>query len=1155
MQAFGAIATINPSQDNTLAEELPDNSSGACDRIFAGMTANNVARRALLQFDLSSIPDGSTINSVTLSMRVDQGGQNQTATMTLHRVNTAWGEGSNGCGPKGGGQGEPAVNGAATWLSAKHNANPSWGTPGGDYNGAASGSAVSLTGSRSGEIVVWDSTAPNNAGMLNDVSDWFVNPATNYGWILIGDETSPTTARAFNSRDPETAPITPPALVVDFTPSGDVEACCTTDGNCSLTLVGTNDCNGTTQTGVDTCEPNPCAQPTGACCNLDESCSGNVERSFCEDNGGIFQGSSSSCDQGSVDCGLTPFVEPLPIPPVLQPTGTRADGVLQYTVSVEEATQSVHPELPDTTLWTYNGAWPSSTFVVSQGTPIEVTYVNNLPTGGGNNRGSSLLETDMCSHGPDAYGDSKRIVTHLHGGHVPARVDGQPEYHILPGETDVYEYPNNQEAGTLWYHDHALGITRLNVYSGMAGFYLIADSEDTLGPDNAFGFPSGQYEIGMAIQDRQFNPDGSLFYNARLEDAFTGDKLLVNGKVWPYLNVDQGKYRFRILNGSQSREYSLRMENMSDPGNDPSFVLVGTDLGLISAPIDLGNNIALQGPAERMDVIVDFAGMTEGDEIILRNDDPTLPRLPNVMKFIVTANPGYTGTIASTLRPVSSMLAGSEDVIRYFRLAKEVVPCTNEPGRTVNEWFIESLDGPGGNVSGKHWDDVTEFPKLGQREVWEFKNPTSSYHPMHVHLVRFQILSKTDDTTGLPIPLQPWEENTWKDIVHIPPNSTARIIMDFEDYAGRFPNHCHLLDHEDHEMMRQFQATHDPANCNNNGTCDPGEDCVNCGKDCAKSSGALCGNGLCEGGDGEDCTSCPEDCAGKTKGKNAFCCGSAATGCGVDVDDTSCVDASANLFCRMAPRVSACCGDALCEGVETETSCAVDCDPNAVCQPSEPTEVSCFNGQDDDCDLAVDCSDGDCDGATGAQTSCGVGVCATNGNLTCSGGNEVDNCTPLPATEPGGEVTCDNGLDDDCDGLTDANDPDCNVCVPTEPTEVSCFNGLDDDCDAAVDCSDTNCNGALGAPTSCGVGACSATGNLTCSGGSETDSCTPGTPGNEGPFGGATCSDSIDNDCDGDTDANDADCQQAADCSQWGDRNSCNNDPACRWKKNQCQPR
>jgi spore coat protein A len=778
---------------------------------------------------------------------------------------------------------------------------------------------------------------------------------------------------------------------------------------------------------------------------------------------------------------------------VLQSTGTNSKGYPQYTVSVEEAVQNVHPDLPDTTVWTYNGSWPASTIVAVQGQPIEVTYQNNLPTNSGGNRGSNILEVDTCAHGPNDWGDSKRISTHLHGGHVPARVDGQPEYTILPGETDIYEYPNNQEAGTVWYHDHALGITRLNVYAGMAGFYLIADAEDTLGPDNAFGLPSGQYEIGLAIQDRTFNEDGSLFYNAQLEDAFKGEYAVVNGKINPYLEVDQGKYRFRILNGSQSREYIYRLENITDPGNDPGFTLVGTDLGLISAPMDLGNSTGgVIGPAERMDIVIDFAGYPAGTEIILRNDDPTPPLLPAIMKFIVTGNQGYTGAISSTLRPVTPLTEASADNERFFRLEKLVnKACKDGSGRLVNEWVIQSLDGPNGNVTGQFWDDVTEFPKLGEREIWEFENPTSSYHPMHVHLVKFQILDKTDMTTGQPIQLQPWEANTWKDIVHIPPNVRARIIMDFEDYPGRFPNHCHLLDHEDHEMMRQFQTT--TGVCNGDGTCDPGEDCASCA-DCGQVSGAFCGNGLCEGGDGENCVTCAEDCGGRQKGsqQNQFCCGyddgqvTNPIGCGVDASDDRCISAADNLFCRVTARLSACCGDALCEGqeqVQGPDYCQNDCDPNA--------------------------------------------------------------CTP---DEPGTEVTCDDGEDNDCDGLIDAADPDCQVCQPTEPTEVSCFNGLDDDCDETVDCADGNCDGATGAPTTCGIGACQSTGNETCSGGVQSDTCTPGTPGVEGPEGDASCSDGIDNDCDGDTDANDADCQGAVDCSQVSTKGDCNNAPTCEWQ-------
>jgi spore coat protein A len=721
--ALAATANIIPTIDNTLAEELPDNSSGECDSLFAGNTDDNqkppYKRRSLLQFDIAgNIPPGAIINSVTLSMTITRGGNNANATFSLHRLLDDWVEGTNGCGPRGGGQGEPTAGGGATWNDAEGGVT-AWGSPGGDFVATASGSTPVVGATNP----VWDSTAPGNADMAADVVGWYEGTLDNYGWVLIGDEVNPTTARRFDSSEGGS----PPVLTVDFTSDG--FACCFDTGECNIQ----NDepsclAAGGTQfiAGDDTCDPYQCPQPNGACCNADNSCTDAQDRDACELGGGTFQGENVNCNQA--DCGgLVPYVEALPIPPILQSVGTSADGYPQYVVSVEEATQSVHPDLPDTTLWTYNGAWPTSTIVAVKGQPIEVTYENNLPAGGGGNRGSNILEVDTCAHGPNDWGNAKRIVTHLHGGHVPAAVDGQPEYTILPGQSDTYVYPNNQDAGTVWYHDHALGITRLNVYAGMAGFYLIADSEDTLGPNNAFGFPSGQYEIGLAIQDRTFNPDGSLFYNAQLEDAFKGETVVVNGKVQPYLNVDQGKYRFRILNGSQSREYIYRLENTTNPGNDPSFTLVGTDLGLIDAPIDLGNTTGTKiGPAERLDVIIDFAGFPAGTEIILRNDDVTTPLLPSIMKFIVTGNPGHTTAIATTLRDVPDMPESSADATRYFRFAKRLnQECQDGSGRTNNEWLIESLDGPGGNVTGAHGDDITEFPYIGNREVKTRPIPTT----------------------------------------------------------------------------------------------------------------------------------------------------------------------------------------------------------------------------------------------------------------------------------------------------------------------------------------------------------------------------------------------------------------------------------------------
>ena len=211
-------------------------------------------------------------------------------------------------------------------------------------------------------------------------------------------------------------------------------------------------------------------------------------------------------------------------------------------------------------------------------------------------------------------------------------------------------------------------------------------------------------------------------------------------------------------------------------------------------------------------------------------------------------------------------------------------------------------------------------------------------HPFHMHLVMFQVLDRVDLLSGATLPLEPWEVNTWKDTVTIPDRTRVRVIAKFEDYAGRFAYHCHILDHEDHEMMRQYQAVHDSASCVPDGVCGPSEDCVSCPADCAQVSGALCGNGLCEIGDGEDCVSCPADCAGEQAGSPMFCCGDGdgvnpVTSCGLDTDGFTVLDdrcTTGGFYCRMHPRLSACCGDALCEGQESLTGpdeCEVDCTP------------------------------------------------------------------------------------------------------------------------------------------------------------------------------------------------------------------------------------
>jgi spore coat protein A len=629
-------------------------------------------------------------------------------------------------------------------------------------------------------------------------------------------------------------------------------------------------------------------------------------------------------------------------------------------------------------------------------------------------------------------------VTHLHGGHVEARYDGQPELHLMPGESDVYEYPNDQLPATLWYHDHALGITRLNVYMGLAAFYILRDDFE-----DALGLPVGAHEVPLVLQDREFNDDGSFFYPPTIQDAFFGDKVLVNGKVWPYLDVDQGKYRFRFLNGSQARTYRLRLENLADPAQVIPFQLIGTDGGLIGAPIQMDDFV--MAPAERFDVVVDFAGFASGTEIVLRNDAGGTPQVPNVMKFVVGPDGGHLTPLPATLRPVPP-IDPTNVPTRHFQLDKIDEPCAGQ------EWIIRSVDGPGGTELGKHWDDLTERPVLGTTEIWEFENLSNMMHPMHVHLVMFQVLERRNGA-GVSQALEPWEETTWKDTVRVPPRGSVRIIMTFEDYAGRFAYHCHILDHEDHEMMRQFQATHDPALCDGDGTCDPGEDCVSCPSDCLTTSGAYCGDGLCEVGDGENYDNCPADCAGKPNGKNAFKCGDPANPDYVGCDDERC--SSGDFYCRSMPRLVACCGDGLCEGQEQVSGpdyCAVDCDPTPPppCSVTEDPEVTCDDGLDNDCDGAVDGADADCPAVGDCSQHATRDTCNADPACEWQGSPKNGSCVPAGCTvteDP--ETTCDDGADNDCDGLVDGDDPDC---VP--PT-------CDDDgvCEVGEDC--------LGCPGDC----------------------------------------------------------------------------------------
>jgi spore coat protein A len=492
---------------------------------------------------------------------------------------------------------------------------------------------------------------------------------------------------------------------------------------------------------------------------------------------------------------LTPFVDALPLPGPLQPVTGSVGGTAYYEVPMRQVQQKLHRDLPLTTVWAYGSAFPGPVIEAGVGQPVTVKWINDLRDGSGALRTNHYLPVDTCLHGPDMEGAKPRTVVHLHGGKVAQKDDGYPEDTFLPGQSRTNVYGNNQPPGTIWFHDHALGITRLNVYLGLAGLYLLRDAVE-----NALGLPSGANEIPLVIQDRKFRADGSLSYPAMWDEHFFGDTLLVNGKVWPYLVVKKGKYRFRVVNGSTSRTYTLALSS-----GDP-FHQIGADAGLLPAAVAL-NQLTLM-PGERADLVMDFASYATGAEILLTNSAPApfpgspgVGVIPAVMKFIVTNAAGHTAALPASLRPLERLYETNSVKERDFVLRKGTDPCTG------TKWLINDL----------HWDDITEFPVLGTTEVWSFINRSGVAHPMHLHLVLMQVLDRqpfifTNDvmvTTGPRVP-PPANEAGWKDTVRANPAEIIRVIARFDGFPGRYPYHCHILEHEDHEMMRQFEVVPPP---------------------------------------------------------------------------------------------------------------------------------------------------------------------------------------------------------------------------------------------------------------------------------------------------------------------------------------------------------
>jgi spore coat protein A len=485
---------------------------------------------------------------------------------------------------------------------------------------------------------------------------------------------------------------------------------------------------------------------------------------------------------------LKPFVDPLPLPTVMKSSGVRPDPsdstkmIPFYRMVMEEIHQKVHRDLPPTRMWGFNGSSPGPLFETRSGQGLLVEWANRLPT-------KHFLPIDHTLCGAEKDKPEVRCVIHLHGGRTPAASDGYPEDWVVPGKSFTFHYPNRQDASLLFYHDHTMGINRLNIYAGMQGLFVIRDqAEDEL------NLPKGKYEVPLLLYDRFLQSDGQLEYPVSGDEKkpwvpeVYSNVMLANGKLAPYLEVEPRKYRFRVMNGSNGRFFRLSF------GDILEMHVIGGDQGLLPAPVKA--NRVLLTPAERTDIIFDFSAHA-GEKVILKSDSF------DIMQFrVAPSSVADASVLPSVLKPVERIVESK--AIRTRRL-------------TLDETMNDVQDSMGMMLNKTPWHaPVTEKPVLNTMEIWELVNLTEDTHPIHLHMVRFQLLDRRrfdvfgfQETgelhyTGRAIPPGA-EEAGWKDTVRCEKGHVTRIIVPFEGYAGKYVWHCHLLEHEDNEMMRPYE--------------------------------------------------------------------------------------------------------------------------------------------------------------------------------------------------------------------------------------------------------------------------------------------------------------------------------------------------------------
>ncbi len=535
-------------------------------------------------------------------------------------------------------------------------------------------------------------------------------------------------------------------------------------------------------------------------------------------------------------------------PPMAAKVAAIVDDTDHYRMIMGAFTHCFHPKLTAVRVFGFNGHYPGPTIEVASAMPVRVSWINHLT---GTSLGSLIQFGDRQGMEEDHMLVLPHNGVHLHGARVPWTSDGHPERFYHPNEGFHAYYPNNQPACTLWYHDHTMDVTRLNVYAGLFGLYLIRDQAE------ATMLPAGDLEIPLVLQDKSFSDDGTQLYYTQEPGTpeFVGEYPVINGKIWPVKVVAPRVYRLRICNGSNTRFFTLSLTNQSlDLPLPLPLHVIGTEGGFLNQVCT--TDALTISPGERYDVLIDLTEVASNSKIVLSNSHEDItgvltPEFEELLRFDVQGAqvPGDAKFKPAMVQLPARIdpLPNALDRARFAAIDQEIdqdVPIGlldedltsfSQPLKlrrfVLEEYKIEMPTMPGQRsptvlVNGCDWHSAPPVTVAKDAyEVWEFQNVTPDVHPMHIHLVQFQVLSRRnlDIHEGIssdprrPVPktvlaYKPGSatvgdhEKGWKDTVQCPDGQATRVAMRFDGYRGDYVYHCHILEHEDMGMMYRISV-------------------------------------------------------------------------------------------------------------------------------------------------------------------------------------------------------------------------------------------------------------------------------------------------------------------------------------------------------------